>query len=71
MKKGTILTLINKPELGFFKYDSLEIRFDKNENAFIFEHSIVPLEELFFGGQLVEQVLVELSEIKAITEVAN
>ncbi|MUK51545.1 hypothetical protein [Aliivibrio fischeri] len=71
MKKGTILTLINKPELGFFKYDSLRIRFDKNENAFIFEHSIVPIEELFFGRQLVEQVLVGLSEIKAITEVAN
>lgn len=66
IQNNELVILTNRPELGLFTYGGVGLRFDKAENAFIFEHEIRPKEELFFGGTQVDYVLVELSEIESV-----
>jgi hypothetical protein len=61
---GSVVFIKTRRDFGFFIYHGLGIRFDKNENSFILEHKVIPVEELFFSGILVEYILLELSEIE-------
>ena len=67
MKKHTIVRLVDYKETGLFKYAGICMNYDVINNSYIFEHLIIPIEELFFCGQLVDHVFVDLSEIEIDT----